>query len=56
MDQDLAEQQRWTILRRAANENLRVVGSHFPFPALGRILPDGDSFIYVPEQWSSSVR
>jgi glyoxylase-like metal-dependent hydrolase (beta-lactamase superfamily II) len=55
MDQNLAEQQRWTILQRAANENLRVVGAHFPFPALGRILPDGDSFMYAPEQWSSNV-
>src|SRR5260370_19747710 len=34
MDQNLAEQQRWTILQRAANENLRVVGAHCPFPAL----------------------
>jgi glyoxylase-like metal-dependent hydrolase (beta-lactamase superfamily II) len=55
MDQNLAEQQRWKILRRAADENLRVVGAHFPFPAIGRIIPDGDSFIYAPEQWSSAV-
>jgi len=55
MDQDLAEQQRWKILRRAADENLRVVGAHFPFPAIGRIIADGDSFNYAPEQWSSAV-
>jgi glyoxylase-like metal-dependent hydrolase (beta-lactamase superfamily II) len=55
MDQNLAEQQRWTILQRAANENLRVVGAHFPFPAIGRIIPAGDSFNYAPEQWSTSV-
>ena len=55
MDQNLAEQQRWNILQRASDEKLRVVGAHFPFPAIGRILPAGDSFNYAPEQWSTSV-
>jgi glyoxylase-like metal-dependent hydrolase (beta-lactamase superfamily II) len=55
LDQNLAEQQRWAILQRAADEQLRVSGAHFPFPALGHILPDGDSFVYAPEQWSSNV-
>jgi hypothetical protein len=56
LDQKLAEQQRWTILQRAADEQLRVSGAHFPFPALGHILPNADSFVYAPEQWSSSVQ
>jgi glyoxylase-like metal-dependent hydrolase (beta-lactamase superfamily II) len=55
MNQNLAAEQRFSILQRAATESLRVVGSHFPFPAIGRIISDGDNFTYAPIQWSSTV-
>lgn len=41
---------RKAMLKRAADEDLRVYAVHFPFPGLGRIRAQGDGFVWVPEQ------
>ena len=46
----LAQDHRRTMLQHAADENLRVYAGHFPFPGLGRIKAQGDSFVWVPER------
>lgn len=46
----LAQTSRRALLRRAADDNLRVYAVHFPFPGLGRIQAQGDSFVWVPER------
>ncbi len=51
-DQDapVAQTSRRALLKRAADGQLRVYAVHFPFPGLGRIQAQGDSFVWVPEQ------
>ena len=46
----LAQTRRRALLQRAAADNLRVYAVHFPFPGLGRIEAQGDSFVWVPER------
>ena len=46
----LAQTHRRALLQRAADDNLRVYAVHFPFPGLGRIQAQGDSFVWVPER------
>lgn len=45
----LAQTRRRALLQRAADGNLRVYAVHFPFPGLGRIKAQGDSFVWEPE-------
>lgn len=45
----LAGPSRRALLQRAADGNLRVYAVHFPFPGLGRIKAQGDSFVWQPE-------
>lgn len=45
----LAGPNRRALLQRAADGNLRVYAVHFPFPGLGRIKAQGDSFVWQPE-------
>jgi glyoxylase-like metal-dependent hydrolase (beta-lactamase superfamily II) len=45
----LAQTRRRSLLQRAADDNLRVHAVHFPFPGLGRVKAQGDSFVWVPE-------
>ena len=49
-DAPLAQTHRRALLQRAADDNLRVYAVHFPFPGLGRIQAQGDSFVWVPER------
>ncbi|MDR7134360.1 glyoxylase-like metal-dependent hydrolase (beta-lactamase superfamily II) [Lysobacter niastensis] len=51
-DQDapLAQASRRALLQRAADENLHVYAVHFPFPGLGHIKVQGDSFVWVPDR------
>lgn len=44
-----AEASRKALLERAATENLRLYGVHFPFPGLGRVQKRGADFVWVPE-------
>ncbi|MGO1068802.1 MBL fold metallo-hydrolase [Lysobacter sp. CA199] len=46
----LAQTHRRALLQRAADGNLRVYAVHFPFPGLGRIKAQGDSFVWEPER------
>lgn len=46
---EMAEASRRALLERAADENLRLYGVHFPFPGIGRIQRQGDTFVWVPE-------
>ena len=54
MDGPQAEASRRAILDRAAADAARVVGYHFPFPAIGRVAPAGDGFRYVPDLWAGT--
>ncbi|HZX76073.1 MBL fold metallo-hydrolase [Lysobacter sp.] len=44
-----AEASRRALLQRAADGNLRVYAVHFPFPGIGHVKAQGDSFVWVPE-------
>ncbi len=46
----LAQPSRRALLRRAADDNLRIYAVHFPFPGLGHINAQGDSFVWQPER------
>lgn len=43
-----AVETRRTLLARAVEERLLVAGYHFPFPGVGRVMPLGDGYRYVP--------
>ncbi|WP_368563750.1 MBL fold metallo-hydrolase [Pseudoxanthomonas sp. UTMC 1351] len=45
-----AEASRRALLQRAADENLRIYSVHFPFPGLGHVRKEGESFVWAPEQ------
>lgn len=49
-DAPAAEARRRELLKRAADEDLRVYAVHFPFPGLGRIRAEGEGFVWVPER------
>jgi glyoxylase-like metal-dependent hydrolase (beta-lactamase superfamily II) len=49
-DAPTAEASRRALLQRAADENLRIYSVHFPFPGLGHVRKEGESFTWVPEQ------
>ncbi len=46
---EMAEASRRALLERAADENLRLYGVHFPYPGIGRIQRQGETFVWVPE-------
>lgn len=48
-DANTAEASRKAFLERAASENLRLYGVHFPWPGIGRIRKDGETFVWAPE-------
>lgn len=48
-DEATAEASRKALLERAASENLRLYGVHFPWPGIGRVRKDGETFVWVPE-------
>lgn len=48
-----AEATRIDLLRRASASGARLVGTHFPFPSIGRVARRDSGFQYVPERWSS---
>lgn len=48
-DEATAEASRKALLERAASENLHLYGVHFPFPGLGRIRKDGETFVWTPD-------
>lgn len=48
-DAPRAQSTRRAELTRVAKGNLRVYAVHFPFPGLGHVKEQGDSFVWVPE-------
>lgn len=57
VDQDpqMAEATRRRMFDRVAAERARCVGYHWPFPANGHIVKEGDGYRLVPADWSSQV-
>ncbi|WP_208353252.1 MBL fold metallo-hydrolase [Pseudaestuariivita rosea] len=50
-DQDQAAAARARIFDRAAAERMLVLGFHYPFPGLGRILRTDTGYAWVPANW-----
>jgi hypothetical protein len=44
----LAETTRRRLFDRAVSDKALVTGYHFPFPAVGTIVPDGAGYTFVP--------
>ena len=51
MDPPTAVANRRRLLEMAASERMRVVGYHFPFPAVGYVVKEGSGYDFVPEPW-----
>ncbi|HSX64991.1 MAG TPA: MBL fold metallo-hydrolase [Pseudoxanthomonas sp.] len=49
-DAPTAQTSRRALLQRAADQNLRIYSVHFPYPGLGHIRSQGESFVWVPER------
>ena len=54
-DPDTAATTRRTMLDEVATDRLLVAGTHFPFPALGRIARRSSGFEYVAEPWRARL-
>ena len=54
-DGDAAVATRRRILDMAATDRIRVTGYHFPFPANGFFVREGQGYRFVAADWSSAV-
>lgn len=50
-DKDTALQSRRRIFDQAATDGLLVLGFHYPFPGLGRMLKTDSGYAWVPAYW-----
>ncbi|NUB46847.1 MBL fold metallo-hydrolase, partial [Fertoebacter nigrum] len=50
-DQDAAARSRRRIFDLAAADGVLVLGFHYPFPGLGRILRTDTGYAWVPAGW-----
>ncbi|MDQ2185817.1 MBL fold metallo-hydrolase [Alcaligenaceae bacterium A4P071] len=50
-DKETAQAARQRIFDRAASERMLVLGFHYPFPGLGRMLKLYHAYAWVPAQW-----
>ncbi|HEV7229227.1 MBL fold metallo-hydrolase [Brevundimonas sp.] len=48
-DAPTAQASRKAVFGRAADENLKVYAVHFPFPGVGRVRREGETFVWVAE-------
>ena len=55
MDPHQAEATRRKMLDMAATERMQVAGYHFPFPAIGFIARERDSYAFVPTFWQPQI-
>lgn len=51
-DAEAAEATRRHVLDMVATDRLRVIGYHFPFPAAGHIVRDGEGYRYLRAEWA----
>lgn len=54
-DGDMAADVRRRVLDRVSTDRMRVTGYHFPFPANGYFVKDGNGYRFVPGDWSSVI-
>jgi glyoxylase-like metal-dependent hydrolase (beta-lactamase superfamily II) len=54
-DGDMAAATRRRVLDRVATDRMRVTGYHFPFPANGYFVKDGNGYRFVAADWSSAI-
>lgn len=50
-DKEAALASRRRIFDRAATDRIPVLGFHFPFPGLGRLLKTDSAYVWVPANW-----
>lgn len=50
-DKETALASRRRIFDRAAADRIPVLGFHFPFPGLGRLLKTDGAYVWVPANW-----
>lgn len=50
-DKETAQAARQRLFDRAASERMLVLGFHYPFPGLGRMLKLDDAYAWLPAQW-----
>lgn len=50
-DGDLAVATRRRLLDMAATDRIPVLGYHFPFPGVGHVMTEGDSYRFIPALW-----
>ncbi len=55
MDGPLAVASRRRLLDRVAADRIRCIGYHWPFPANGYVLKDGDGYALRPAEWTEVV-
>ncbi len=51
-DQPTARQTRKALFDRLAKEGWRFGGAHLPFPGVGHVRKDGDTYTYVPVEYA----
>ncbi|MFP7672188.1 MBL fold metallo-hydrolase [Marivita sp. S0852] len=51
MDGDQTVATRTRLLDMAATDRMAVLGYHFPFPGVGHVMREGDSYNFVPALW-----
>ncbi len=52
LDGDLAVTNRKKLTDMAATERLRVIGYHFPFPGVGNIGREHNTYRWIPDAWN----
>lgn len=55
MDASAAEATRRRVFDRLAAEGTRAVGYHWNFPAIGRVVREGEGYRVAPEEWLPTV-
>jgi glyoxylase-like metal-dependent hydrolase (beta-lactamase superfamily II) len=51
-DTPAAEATRKRVLDQVATDRMKAVGYHFPFPATGHFLREGEGYRFLPVEWS----
>jgi len=51
MDGDQAVKTRMRLLDMVAADRMAVLGYHFPFPGVGHVMREGDTYSFVPALW-----